>query len=71
MTRNRNISGIIAMKDFVTTFHLSSLSASAKSNVSGWITSVIVLGGLGGALTSAPFNDRLGRRWTMFINSII
>jgi MFS family permease len=59
------------MKDFATTFGLSTMSADAKSNISGWVTSVIVLGGLVGALTSAPFNDALGRRWTLMLNAII
>ncbi|WWC93843.1 hypothetical protein V866_000679 [Kwoniella sp. B9012] len=66
-----NISGILAMKDFIKTFELSSLSTSAKSNISGWITSVIVLGGLIGALTSSPFNDRLGRKWSLFMQAAI
>ncbi|OCF31073.1 solute carrier family 2 [Kwoniella heveanensis BCC8398] len=66
-----NISGILAMKDFIKTFGLSGYSAAAKSNISGWITSVIVLGGLIGALTSSPFNDRLGRKWTLFMNAAI
>lgn len=59
------------MPDFIATFNLKHYSASAASDIKGWITSVIVLGGLIGALTSSPFNDRLGRRWTLFLNALI
>jgi MFS family permease len=59
------------MSNFKKTFHFSSMSESELSNIKGWVTSVIVLGGLVGALTSSPFNDRLGRRWTLFINAVI
>ncbi|KAL0247306.1 hypothetical protein I308_104342 [Cryptococcus tetragattii IND107] len=66
-----NISGILSMPDFIATFNMKHYSASAASNIKGWTTSVIVLGGLIGALTSSPFNDRLGRRWTLFLNALI
>ncbi|WWC63043.1 uncharacterized protein I303_105642 [Kwoniella dejecticola CBS 10117] len=66
-----NISGILAMKNFISTFGLGHLSASEKSNISGWVTSVIVLGGLIGALTSSPFNDRLGRKYTLLLQAVI
>ncbi|OWZ37246.1 solute carrier family 2 [Cryptococcus neoformans var. grubii Br795] len=66
-----NISGILSMPDFIATFNLKHYSASAASDIKGWTTSVIVLGGLIGALTSSPFNDRLGRRWTLFLNALI
>ncbi|KIR67999.1 hypothetical protein I312_104851 [Cryptococcus bacillisporus CA1280] len=66
-----NISGIMSMPDYIATFNLKHYSASAASNIKGWTTSVIVLGGLIGALTSSPFNDRLGRRWTLFLNALI
>ncbi|CAD6589438.1 MAG: hypothetical protein CYPHOPRED_004840, partial [Cyphobasidiales sp. Tagirdzhanova-0007] len=39
-----NISGILAMTDFIKTFRLTSYSATEYSNISGWVTSVIVLG---------------------------
>ncbi|KAH8083059.1 putative hexose transport-related protein [Filobasidium floriforme] len=66
-----NISGILAMSSFKQTFRWKEFSASEQTNNSGWITSVIVLGGLVGTSTSAPFNDRLGRKWTMFVNGFL
>jgi SP family sugar:H+ symporter-like MFS transporter len=59
------------MSSFKKTFMWSEYSASERTNNSGWITSVIVLGGLVGTSTSAPFNDRLGRKWTMFVNGFL
>jgi len=59
------------MKDFIKHYGLDTMSATEKSNISGWVTSVIVLSGLIGALTSSPFNDKLGRRWTLMIMAVI
>ena len=59
------------MSSFKKTFHLGKLSAAELSDIKGWVTSVIVLGGLVGALVSSPFNDRLGRRWTLFLCAVI
>ena len=66
-----NISGILAMTDFIKTFRLTSYSATEYSNISGWVTSVIVLGGLGGALTASLLNDRLGRPKTLWLMGLI
>ncbi|KAI5478080.1 putative Hexose transport-related protein [Pseudohyphozyma bogoriensis] len=66
-----NISGILAMTDFKESFHLDGYSTDALANIKGWATSVIVLGGVVGALLSAPLNDRLGRRLTLFITGVI
>jgi MFS family permease len=59
------------MPDFVSSFGLGHLSAAELSNISGWITAVIVLGGLIGALISAPLNDHLGRKWSLFLCGVI
>ncbi|GAA5916536.1 hypothetical protein JCM6882_003575 [Rhodosporidiobolus microsporus] len=66
-----NISGILKMHDFKESFDLNSYSKSAYADLSGWVTSIIVLGGLVGALISAPFNDYLGRRLTLYLTSIV
>ncbi|ORY81812.1 putative hexose transport-related protein [Leucosporidium creatinivorum] len=61
-----NMSGILKMHDFKESFNLASYSTTAYANLTGWVTSIIVLGGLVGSLISAPINDYFGRRSTLF-----
>ncbi|KAI5477377.1 putative hexose transport-related protein [Pseudohyphozyma bogoriensis] len=60
-----NISGIMSMKDFKNSFHWSSYTSAELTNLTGWVTSIIVLGGVIGSLVSAPLNDVLGRKKTL------
>ncbi|GAA5872659.1 hypothetical protein JCM8547_003722 [Rhodosporidiobolus lusitaniae] len=66
-----NMSGILKMHQFKEDFNLGSYSTSSYATLSGWVTSIIVLGGFIGSLISAPLNDRFGRRSTLFASSII
>ncbi|GAA6023029.1 hypothetical protein JCM10207_002048 [Rhodosporidiobolus poonsookiae] len=66
-----NISGQLKMHDYKESFNLGSYSTSAYANLSGWITSAIVIGGLIGSLSAAPFLDYIGRRMTLFASTII
>lgn len=59
------------MHDFKESFDLGRYSTSEYANVSGWVTSVIVISGLGGALVSAPMNDILGRKKALLIMSLL
>lgn len=59
------------MSDFKHTFHFGKYSADSLANIRGWVTSVVVLGGMIGALAAAPLTDRLGRKWSLFVVAII
>ncbi|OAL51430.1 general substrate transporter [Pyrenochaeta sp. DS3sAY3a] len=62
-----NISGVLAMSSFKKHYGLSTMSKSALADWQGWITSILILGSFGGALISAPFTDRLGRKISLGI----
>ncbi|KAI5476043.1 solute carrier family 2 [Pseudohyphozyma bogoriensis] len=59
------------MADFKKSFHLASYSKAELANIQGWVTSVIVLGGVIGALVSSPFNDYLGRKKTLILTAVL
>jgi MFS family permease len=59
------------MSDFKKTFDFAQYSADSLANIRGWVTSVVVLGGMIGALTAAPLTDHLGRKWSLFVVAII
>ncbi|KAH9985274.1 putative hexose transport-related protein [Xylariaceae sp. FL0662B] len=66
-----NISGVLAMKPFQKHFGLNHLSTSAKADWTGWLTSVLILGCCGGALVCSPFTDKLGRKWSLALWTVI
>ncbi|GAA6006194.1 sugar porter family MFS transporter [Rhodotorula paludigena] len=66
-----NISGILKMHDVKESFDLAQYSSTAYSDLSGWLTSIIVLGGMIGAFATAPLNDLVGRRITLFLLGLL
>ncbi|KAM0756202.1 putative hexose transport-related protein [Meredithblackwellia eburnea MCA 4105] len=66
-----NISGILKMTDFIHGFHLKKYSTADYANITGWVTSSIVIGGLAGSLLSAPLNDMFGRKKTLWGMSLL
>lgn len=47
------------------------MSTTGVSNITGWITSSLLLGSCVGALMCAPFNDRLGRKYSLALFSLV
>ncbi|KAI8251372.1 Quinate permease [Colletotrichum sp. SAR11_239] len=66
-----NISGVLAMKPFKSHFDFQDMNTADLANWNGWITSVLILGSCLGSLTCAPFIERLGRRFSLVIFTIL
>ncbi|KAL0929692.1 sugar transporter [Colletotrichum truncatum] len=66
-----NISGVLAMKPFKSHFLFNDMDTAELANWNGWITSVLILGSCLGSLTCAPFIERLGRRLSLVIFTIL
>lgn len=59
------------MENFISSFHLDQYTTTEYANISGWVTSVIVLGGVVGSLVAAPLNDIFGRKKSLFLSGIL
>ncbi|GAA6039048.1 hypothetical protein JCM8097_000172 [Rhodosporidiobolus ruineniae] len=68
---NSNMSGITKMHDFKASFGLNDLTTTALADTTGWLTSIIVLGGMIGALVAAPFNDWFGRKKALWVAGLL
>ncbi|KAF5518677.1 Quinate permease [Colletotrichum aenigma] len=66
-----NISGVLAMKPFKSHFDFQDMNNADLANWNGWITFVLILGSCLGSLTCAPFIERLGRRFSLVIFTIL
>ncbi|KAF2014992.1 general substrate transporter [Aaosphaeria arxii CBS 175.79] len=66
-----NVSGVLAMVPFKTYFGFNTKSKAEVTNLNGWITSSLLLGSCVGALMCAPVTDRLGRKMSLAIFSLI
>lgn len=59
------------MKSFKTKFCLDTLSVSEYANAKGWIVSIATAGAVFGCLACSWLTQRLGRKWTMQIFTVI
>lgn len=59
------------MAPFKEYFGFGSLPKSEVTNLTGWITSSLLLGSCGGALICASITDKIGRKWSLLIFSLI
>ncbi|KAF7547239.1 hypothetical protein G7Z17_g7874 [Cylindrodendrum hubeiense] len=66
-----NISGVLAMSTFQLHFGLNDMSTSTLADWTGWITSVLILGSCLGSLVCAPFTDKLGRKASLGLFTVI
>ncbi|TEA16070.1 putative quinate permease [Colletotrichum sidae] len=66
-----NISGVLAMKSFKSHYGFQGMGTAELADWNGWITSVLILGSCLGSLTCAPFIERLGRKVSLFIFTIL
>ncbi|KAG9943815.1 general substrate transporter, partial [Aureobasidium melanogenum] len=62
-----NIGGIMTMKPFIKDFGLNKMTAAEKTNITGWITSAMLLGQLFGVMLSGPVNELRGRKACIFL----
>lgn len=69
--RAGNIASVVVMKSFMTKFGLDRLSAAEYANTKGWIVSIATAGAVFGCLVCSWLTQRLGRKWTMQIFTII
>lgn len=59
------------MESFMTEFGLDTLSAAEYASTKGWIVSIATAGAVFGCLTCSWLTQRLGRKWTMQIFTVI
>lgn len=59
------------MKSFMVKFGLDTLSAAEYASTKGWIVSVATAGAVFGCLACSWLTQRLGRKWTMQIFTVI
>jgi MFS family permease len=69
--RTGNIASVVVMKSFMTKFGLDKLSAADYANTKGWIVSIATAGAVFGCLACSWLTQRLGRKWTMQIFTVI
>ena len=66
-----NIGGILTLPSFDNAFGLAGLSQKEIDHHKGTIDAMLAAGGSLGALLAAPTSDYLGRKWSVFIWSIV
>lgn len=59
------------MDSFMSRFGLDTLSAAEYANTKGWIVSISTAGAVFGCLACSWLTQRLGRKWTMQIFTVI
>lgn len=66
-----NIGGILTLPSFDNAFGLAGLSQKEMDHHKGTIAAMLAAGGSLGALLAAPTSDYLGRKWSVFVWSIV
>ncbi|PWY67156.1 general substrate transporter [Aspergillus heteromorphus CBS 117.55] len=66
-----NIGSLVVQSRFRTKFGLDQQSPEQYANTQGWIVSMFTAGLAVGCLICLPFNDRLGRRWTLRLSTLV
>ncbi|PYH90440.1 general substrate transporter [Aspergillus ellipticus CBS 707.79] len=66
-----NIGSLVVQPRFRVKFGLDQQSPEQYANTKGWIVSIFLAGTAAGCLICLPFNDRLGRRWTLRLSTLI
>ncbi|KAL1857006.1 hypothetical protein VTK73DRAFT_8154 [Phialemonium thermophilum] len=66
-----NISGIMSLTPFKEDFGFNHMSASAVSNLQGWVVSAMLLGQLAGVIFSGPVGEVYGRKPVIMIAAVL
>ncbi|RAH52265.1 sugar transporter [Aspergillus piperis CBS 112811] len=66
-----NIASLVVQSRFRIKFGLGQQSPDEYANTKGWIVSMFTAGMTLGCLLCLPFNDRIGRRWTMRLSTLV
>ncbi|PWY94335.1 general substrate transporter [Aspergillus sclerotioniger CBS 115572] len=66
-----NIACLVVQSQFRIKFGLDQQSPEQYANTKGWIVSIFTAGMALGCLACLPFNDRIGRRWTMRLSTLV
>ncbi|KAL4888039.1 general substrate transporter [Aspergillus ambiguus] len=66
-----NIASLVTQSHFKWKFGLGKLPETEYSNVKGWIVSITTAGAVFGCLGCSRINDRLGRRWTLRLATLV
>ncbi|KAJ5444316.1 sugar transporter [Penicillium daleae] len=66
-----NIASIVVQSHFRKVFGLSKESDAQYANTKGWLVSIATAGAVFGCLGCLPLTDKIGRRWTLLIATVI
>ncbi|KAL4898358.1 general substrate transporter [Aspergillus ambiguus] len=66
-----NIASLVTQSHFRSKFGLDGLSEAEYANSKGWIVSIATAGAVFGCLGCPQINDRIGRKWTLRLATII
>ena len=66
-----NIASIVVMKSFKQHFHVDHESDAQYANTKGWIVSIATAGAVSGCLTCVNLVQRLGRKNTLLVFTIV
>ncbi|OJK01722.1 hypothetical protein ASPACDRAFT_51486 [Aspergillus aculeatus ATCC 16872] len=66
-----NIACLVVQSQFRVAFGIDRQSPDEYANTKGWIVSIFTAGSIFGCLACLPVNDRLGRKWSLRLSTLI
>ncbi|RAL14665.1 general substrate transporter [Aspergillus homomorphus CBS 101889] len=66
-----NIACLVVQSQFRVAFGVDEQSPDEYADTKGWIVSIFTAGAIFGCLACLPVNDRLGRRWSLRVSTLI